>query len=855
MMKNKLLFLISSLFIGLSASSQYCIPTYGTTCLSGGTNDIIENFWTTGGSQNISNLNTSCNMQPNNYLNTGLALIAQAGDVIGVNVQCATSGTIYQQGFAIWVDWNQDFDFDDAGEKVYGTPNSGPNVFTGTFTIPDGLECGDYRMRVRSKYASSGAQINPCDNQTYGEVEDYTITIDQCEPTICEGDIHQIDMTNGMPPNVTSYSWSPATNISDPTAGPIVDVFPTDTTTYTVTITSPDSVWTVDHIINVVHVIEPNAGLDDSLCFVNGQGYQLQGQLYNDGDFNWEYSEGPADAPGLPNAIFQPNNQTIDATTLTNYSGLYEYVLHESDTNNVCPDGTDTVTIFFSKETHTTTFTDPTCFEGTDGSISITSTGVVGGTQYSFNNGAYYSSNSDSLNLEAGVYDVISQNYLGCTASSQITITDPLEIMITVGPLPDSTVCENGSAVLYASAINGTTYDFHWNHTSNLNFEQTIYPINDTIVTVFAESELGCLSETLPISILLHDPITLSITENDTVCPGYDSQIIVEALGGFQGYNYVWEVNNTSYNSSTNTIDVNPNVESNYCVTVTDGCETTPKTICTRVIMREVPEPLFSTDLVEGCNPTEINFTNETVFNLAETQIDSINWLIDGVLFNTPTVTHLFENVGEYDIELEIFTQYNCHNSMTASEYISIHEIPVATFYVISNPTTIFNTEVDMINNTQGDNLTFQWLNTGAVPASSNAEAPTVVYPEGVAADYPVQLVVTNEFGCTDTTTDIVHVISDVLIYAPNTFTPDGDQINSTWRVYIDGIDFTDYHLLIFNRWGEIVWESYDAEAEWNGTYGSSNIVKDGTYVWSIITKDANTDKKYQFRGTVNIIK
>lgn len=853
-MKTRILIIATFLISVFSAKSQYCVPTYSQSCSIGtSVNDLINNFWTTGGSQDISNLNSGCNGLANNYINTGMSIIGQPNDIIGISMQC---GATFSQGFAVWIDWNQDFDFDDAGEKIYESPNASFNVFTGSFTIPD-VDCGDYRMRVRCRYATGGSNIDPCaGNYPYGETEDYTITVDQCDPTICEGETHTIDMTGGMPPNVTSYSWAPATNISNPTGGPIVDVFPTDTTVYVCTITSPDSVWTQSHIINVVHVIEPDAGLDDSLCHSALSGYQLQPTLYNDGDFFWEFESGPATAPGTPNAIFQANNTILNATTLTNYPGEYTYVFHEADTNDVCPEGTDTVKIFFSKESHTTTFTDPSCFGFEDGSIQIISDGLLGATEYSFNGGATFSTFTDSTDLGSGIYTVISRDMLGCEFESTVTITDPLEIILTVGPTPDSTVCENGTGTLYASAINGTTYDFHWNHTTDLGSVQNISPLSDSTVSVYAISELGCASDTLPITILVHNQISLIITANDSICPGYDSEMTVEAIGGFHGYDYAWTANGAPYNDLDNVINMNPDVETEYCVTVTDACETTPKTICSKVIMREVPQPLFTVDTTGGCNPSVIQFSDltETGYLLAETETAQLNWLVDGTVYNDSLYDHLFENVGDYDVQLEVYTQFGCHNLITIPEYISIHEIPSATFYVISNPSTIFNTEVEMINNTQGDNLTYQWDNTGGLPATSTINSPTILYPEGIAADYPVRLIVTNEFNCTDTTYDIVHIISDVIIYAPNAFTPDNDALNNDWRVYIDGININEFHLIMFNRWGEIVWESYDPEGVWDGSYGG-NPIQDGTFAWNLITKDATSDKRYEFKGQVTIIR
>ena len=70
-----------------------------------------------------------------------------------------------------------------------------------------------------------------------------------------------------------------------------------------------------------------------------------------------------------------------------------------------------------------------------------------------------------------------------------------------------------------------------------------------------------------------------------------------------------------------------------------------------------------------------------------------------------------------------------------------------------------------------------------------------------------------------DTITKNLTVNSDILFFAPNSFTPDGDEFNQSWKWSVQGIDDQDFSLFIFNRWGEILWETHDPNSEWDGTY------------------------------------
>ena len=173
---------------------------------------------------------------------------------------------------------------------------------------------------------------------------------------------------------------------------------------------------------------------------------------------------------------------------------------------------------------------------------------------------------------------------------------------------------------------------------------------------------------------------------------------------------------------------------------------------------------------------------------------------------------------------------------ITWIELLNVDPKPVADFKYSPNPVLMFNTQV-LFTNYSFNGYTYQWSFEDGVPSQSTQTNVQVLFPDGVEGRYDVQLITTSELGCIDTMDHELIVYPEVLIYAPNAFTPDGDEHNQTWRVFMEGIDVYDFELLIFNRWGEVVWESHDLEVGWDGTYNGV-MMPEGTYTWIIRTKD-----------------
>ena len=149
------------------------ITFYTGHCLPSSTaaTSYINNFTTTGGSQNISNLATG--FTTGGYLNASSQSVQGfATSSFNFNAEIV-GGTV---GFAIWVDWNNDLIFDNATEKVFNTTAYGNGPFTGSVTIPAATAIGNYRMRIVTDFNNSNPN-EPCALRPRAEYEDYTISV------------------------------------------------------------------------------------------------------------------------------------------------------------------------------------------------------------------------------------------------------------------------------------------------------------------------------------------------------------------------------------------------------------------------------------------------------------------------------------------------------------------------------------------------------------------------------------------------------------------------------------------------------------------------------------------------------
>jgi gliding motility-associated-like protein len=437
--------------------------------------------------------------------------------------------------------------------------------------------------------------------------------------------------------------------------------------------------------------------------------------------------------------------------------------------------------------------------------------------------------------LSTGTFENFVIELDGCNGSvpDVIQINDINAPFIDAGL--DQEVCEGTDVTLTADNPDGASIS--WNN-GVIDGTPFTPAVGSQVYTVTADIA-GCLSSD-QVSVTVHPNPTVIAGNDITICEG-ESVI----LTGSGANNYVWDngvLDGVSFNTAQTTTYTVIGTTINGCIGQDDATVTVETT----------GDVSFDADNKEGCAPLTTTFSNTSNFVGS-----NCTWyLSDGtVLQGCNDVSYTFNNPGCYNVTLEVETANGCISSITYDDYICIDNDPIAMFTPDPFEVSSIDPTINFSNGSLGAS-DYHWnFGDGSTSTTIN---PNHTYPTDQAGEYEVQLIAYSPAGCTDTARAVIVVIEDLIFYVPNTFTPDNDDFNEVFKpIFTSGYDPFDYELLIFNRWGEIVFESNNASVGWDGTYGASSnrIVKDGTYIWRIEFKTVPTDERQTHVGHVNILK
>ncbi len=140
---------------------------------------------------------------------TSISTALSKGTQYTVTVTPTWTGTVYSEGYSVWVDYNGDGDFTDAGEQVWTQAATNATPVSGNFTVPTSAATGATRMRVSMKY---NGVPTACETFQYGEVEDYTVNISGAAPDTTAPSTPTNLVASGTTQTTTNLSWSASTD-------------------------------------------------------------------------------------------------------------------------------------------------------------------------------------------------------------------------------------------------------------------------------------------------------------------------------------------------------------------------------------------------------------------------------------------------------------------------------------------------------------------------------------------------------------------------------------------------------------------------------------------------------------------
>jgi gliding motility-associated-like protein len=227
----------------------------------------------------------------------------------------------------------------------------------------------------------------------------------------------------------------------------------------------------------------------------------------------------------------------------------------------------------------------------------------------------------------------------------------------------------------------------------------------------------------------------------------------------------------------------------------------------------------------------------------------------NGATFNEcDELSYTFQNAGYFDISLTTDSPNGCSNTLSLNDFISVFATPNAEFSVSSNFIDVSEPTV-VVNNSSTGAFDYIWDfgDNSIINSEYNPEPHT--YEGLLENQYYIVLTAISENGCIDTTFQLIELTEDVTIYVPNSFTPDKDDLNDSWKPIISsGVDPNSYELNIFNRWGELFFKTNNYDQGWDGTF-KGNEVQVGTYSYQIIYSKSGQTKKNIIVGHVNLIR
>lgn len=481
--------------------------------------------------------------------------------------------------------------------------------------------------------------------------------------------------------------------------------------------------------------------------------------------------------------------------------------------------------------------------------------------------------------------------------SGQCNLTQ--DMTITVNPLPTATidgtiaVCKDGNEpTITFTGANGTapyTFTYSINNGPEQNVTSTgdvatitaptttVGTYNYDLISVQDASSTACSNAQFGTATVTVNPLpSATISENKEACQfGEDPSITFTGTGGTSPYTftYIDYLGNTQTVSSNAqgiaTITTPTDIPGTYDISLISVQDASPITCSSAVTgqnavitVHALPDATI-TGINEICQKEEQPFiifegidglTNNYIFTYSlndkpEQTISSIDGTAQIGVSTTNKGSYTYKFISVED------PVTGCSQLVNESHTINVLLKPKAAF--TANPKNVTTADwFSQMKNLSENADSYLW-DFGDGTSSTEFEV-LHEFPSDMPGTYNVKLSAFTDEGCSDTAVVIVTVSEDLIYYIPNSFTPDQNYFNEKFKpIFFSGFDKSQYTFQIFNRWGELIFESHDTEIGWDGTYGvkGGGYLSEGVYIWKITVGVIDTDEIRTLEGHVNLLR
>ena len=858
---------------------SYCLSSPATDFIDNNTGGpqqsaIIEEVILNGDGNNINNNTAAAGMDYyEDYTNNGMYADITEGQVYTIDfILNDISGTgAYATGAKVFIDYNIDGDFGDAGEEVGMVACTFASPLNGSinFTVPSTGAFGPTRMRIVSQdaYVTSTSEIGPCDyadpattnsEPWFGATEDYSIVLN-------------------APAIIASFVWD---------NGQVTDsISNLDPGTYTVTITPSSGCAAQDSAV----ILEPAA-----ITF-NPTITQISCNSFTDG----QVVLSPGGGNGGPYTI---NWGTADSSAL----GVGSYLVTVSDlstitnTNlNACEDQTTIImveppefNVDFTISSNEICLNDPITLDfdfNQGGVLDFNIIYTENGNTLSA--GPFISNGQQQINVSPNLIHPLINTYIitsitdgaGCNLtdntnlqSQNVRVNSLPDINISVAPNP---ICVGGNAVLsFTTTSNGTPpYVVDYLNGGVTAVEDVLAAgstilVNPTITTVyeliFVTDSKGCESTlTDDTTLVVYKIPELNTSYPTEFCEGKAIEIDLDFTVGSPpfiiDYTFNGTPTSTTVNNQQSTLSfVSTNPTNIIINTITsNNC---PNDINESIEITTNPLPIstISGDTMlcdyEGAKADILVVTTDgnPLYNIVYsngTSIDSVTNANSEQTFKTTTG-------GNYSL-ISVTDSKGCESiNMNGIANVIINPLPdiailaYPTHTEITDPLIYFEDKSSDTNTIPGE-----WNFDDGQTKASNFNTINHIYSD--TGTYQVSLTSVNIYGCENTAYQTIIISPTLTIYIPNAFSPNNDLDNDYFMPIVEGVQ--NFEMSIYDRQGQKIFKTNEysneyclrgCNAAWDGTVKNGEYGTIGVYIYHLIITDIN-GKSRNFEGPVTLIR